>query len=521
MAVVTETAPLPTLMTPQNGNAEPKNKGGRPRKIPVAPETEERDYQITGDLDFWLKLSNFSTDDWTQHVAYLFRTAPIIDRKQGGRPSHLQKYCSAFEREDIMREHGSGSYRIDLCQIDPSTGKSFRVAQERFTIVNPKFPPNVPPGDWTEDKSNENWKWGMNQQNSTNGTANYPPGFNMEKMMERDEKMFDRAMGIAKEFAPKAKDDTLVTTLLTKLLDASLNKPEPKADTSMALVIELLRTDLKDAREEMRELRKVQNAPPPAPKGILEQMKELKPVIAEAVELFTQKNGGDQPWWAAPLQTIMEGVGEAIPSVVEMVKNGNQQRPQQTNGWIGPQPQAIGPSGVPVPVAQTQPQPAATTGPVGTAQSAPAPQPDPQANFTDEQKEYLAVTQRWGGFILLIAPQMVEHFKTSNGVEFRDWVLRMHGLLRWTDMCRELGPEYLLAMIAQHPGISADMMPVQIREQFVNEFFSQIDDEGEEDDPDDGLITIGGDEQPPQSKHTGTARRDRGSLYKDGGSDVA
>ena len=88
---------------------------------------------------------------------------------------------------------------------------------------------------------------------------------------------------------------------------------------------------------------------------------------------------------------------------------------------------------------------------------------------------------------------MVEHFKTENGAEFRDWVCRMHGLLRYSDMCRELGPDYLLAMIAQHPGISADMMPVEVREQFVQEFF-QVDEEDDEEEevPGDGVIDLGG-----------------------------
>ena len=111
MATTTEIDAKPTLLPPPNAGEPPKAKhggrrdppGGRPAKPTPAAEPEDRDYQITGDLDFWLKLSNFSSDDWSQHVAYLFRTAPIIDRKQGGRPSHLQKYCSPFEREDIMQ----------------------------------------------------------------------------------------------------------------------------------------------------------------------------------------------------------------------------------------------------------------------------------------------------------------------------------------------------------------------------------------------------------------------------------
>lgn len=504
MATTTEIPTIHSVPPLVNGTepaAEIKRPRGRPQKCKQCGEnidptrahvcaTPPVAEEASGDEDFWITISNFTPEEWNHLTAYLYRVMPRIDRKANGKPINLGCYSTAFTRDDIMQEHGSGVYRIDVTQLEPASSRSRRIAREVFTIINPKYPPIVPPGDWVDDKVNDMWKWGAPPGAQSTGPAGvgYPPGFNIKDV-------YDSAFQMAKALTPPPappKDDTALTTIVGKLLDASLNKPEPKTDTSIALVIELLRADLKEAREEMREMRK-NAAAPVQPKGILEQMKELKPVIAEAVDLFTQKNGGDQPWWAAPLEKLMEGVGEAIPSVVDMMKNGQQQQRQQPQGWTGPQPQVLGITGVPVPVAQTQPQPVASTGPVATAQTAPAPQPDPQANLTDEQKAYLATTQRWGGFILLVAPQMVEHFKTANGVEFRDWILRMHGLLRWTDMCRELGPDYLLAMIAQHPGISADMQPEHIRKQFVEEFFSQIEEDDEE-DPDDGVITIGGND---------------------------
>jgi hypothetical protein len=317
--------------------------------------------------------------------------------------------------------------------------------------------------------------------------------------------------------APAPKDDTALTALVTKLIDVSLNRPEPpKADdTATKALLSFLEKQNDRLAEELKELRK---NPAPQPKGILEQMKELKPVIAEAVELFTQKNGGDQPWWAAPLEKLMEGVGEAIPSVVSMMNNGQQQR-GQAQVWNGPVPQIPGPNGIPVPASQPAAPPPQGTPPAATAAATPD-----QPEMTDDQKRTQMVYQQWGGFVLFISPQMVEQFKLDKdghgGLYFRDWFLRMHGELKWADLRKVLGPQGLAQMIGQHPVLSQEMMPEQERLRFFGEFFEPEEDEDEDEAEDDGIIDLSGDHKP-QSKNTGTAKRDRGSIYSGGGEDDA
>jgi len=210
MAVSTEIDQIPTLVPPPE---PPKRGRGRPRKEVPPPEDQEEQVQITGNDDFWLKLANFTDDDWSKNIAYLFRCAPQIDRKANGKPANIQAYGSAFTREDIMKEHGSGAYRIDLNRIDPASGKSFRYAQERFTIINPKYPPNVPPGDWVDDKSNEMWRWGIASNGTAVSTPGYPPGFSMDKM-------YDKAFEFAKQLNTP-KDTTMETSLMLKMAELS------------------------------------------------------------------------------------------------------------------------------------------------------------------------------------------------------------------------------------------------------------------------------------------------------------
>jgi hypothetical protein len=405
---------------------------------------------------------------------------PRIDRKANGKPINLGAYSTAFTRDDIMNEHGSGVYRIDLNQTDPASSRSRRVAREVFTIINPKYPPIVPPGDWVDDKVNDMWKWGAPAGVSNAGiAAGYPPGFNIENVMERQEKGLKMGLEMAKALTPPpvpAKDDSALITLLTELIKN--NKPEPKDDKAMSLVIELLRADLKEAREEMREMRKNAVAPAPA-NNILQQVKELRPMITEFAEIFAEKSG-NMPWWQGPLEKLVE----SIPDVIDLVKTGQQQH--------APTPVQWNPAAIAAPQTQTvvpppPPPPSATA-------AATAPQPE-QPSLTDQQKQMQALFQKWGGFVLFIAPQMIEHFKTENGFAFRDWFLRGHGLFKWADMRRELGPEILSSMIAQHPALSVEISPPEARELFFRDFFEPIpDDDDDDDDEEVPVINIGDDD---------------------------
>src|SRR5271156_5415184 len=59
-------------------------------EVDAGPEPSRSD-------DFWMKLSNYTPADWESMLAYLYRTAPSIDRRSGGRPVHLRKYARPFD----------------------------------------------------------------------------------------------------------------------------------------------------------------------------------------------------------------------------------------------------------------------------------------------------------------------------------------------------------------------------------------------------------------------------------------
>ena len=106
--------------------------------------------------------------------------------------------------------------------------------------------------------------------------------------------------------------------------------------------------------------------------------------------------------------------------------------------------------------------------------------------------------QKWGMFILQIAPQMATNFAADEdghgGYHFRDWVIRMHGLLAWSGLKREVGPQMLFDMVTQHPKLSADLSPEPERIRFIQEFFTPQDEEPDEDPGDGNAIDLGGED---------------------------
>ncbi len=500
MAVTTEIDGIHTVRPPLNGSAAaptPKRPRGRPQKCRECGESIDPTKahvcsapasaveEVSGDEDFWLMLSNFSPEEWNHLTAYLYRVMPRIDRKANGKPINLGAYSAAFTRDDIMSEHGSGVYRIDLNQLEPASSRSRRIAREVFTIINPKYPPIVPPGDWVDDKVNDMWRWGAPAGTSNAGiAAGYPPGFNIENVMERQEKGLMMGIEMARAMAPApapAKDDSE----LYKLLGVLINRPAPVLpppdNSHFNLIIEELRADRKELRADLKELRDKATAPPPQ-KNLLEQIKEIQPALLAAKELMGDSKPGS--WWEGPLQTLMEGAAEAIPAVVDMVKTG-QQKPAP-HAWTPPQgqqqqqPQIVAANPQQQQPAQPQQQPAAAE----------------ESNLTEEQRTFRVLTQKWGQFVLLIRPQMIEYFRRPDGfggLDFRDWFVEGHGMFNWSDMRRELGPGVLGQMIAEHPQLSVEIAPEEQRKGFLEQFFTLPVDEDEEQVPGDGVIEIGGD----------------------------
>jgi len=472
MAEVTEMTNLNGAPPLINGAEPPKRPRGRPRKVdkPVEPEESETDSetQFIGNADIWTTLLNFTPEDWNCHIVYLDRVAPRTDRKANGKPVHIQQYSTGFTREDVMKEHGSGAYQLHLNVIDQASGKSHRIAREIFTIINPKYPPVVPPGDWIEDKANENWKWGTSAVTSTTNGPSYPPGFNIADMMDKADQ---RAMRMVEIMTPKENGNT--DAVLARMVE--MNSPErlialmqalaPKPDGSLALIIELLRSDLKESRDKISKMEeRILNAP--QPKSIIEQFIELKPAIAELIPLFGGKAGKTDPW-----ATIAEKALDSLPQALELGRDFFTKQNQPA-----PQPN----------------KPAAIAAAATTTAAPDNTKPIDQMSEDEKRKYVDALWNKWGGHLLNISSKLVEDFKVQDqGYSFRDWYVEMYGKLRWADLKRDIAPDLMTSMYFAHQQLRTELAPPERLVAFLNQFYTDfgqevgvtVEDEIEGDDP--------------------------------------
>lgn len=445
MAIATEIEQNLHVLPPQNGTEPEKRKAGRPKgstKVKNAPPPED-DGNVTQVHPGGIMAEVASIDDWTHSFAYLYRLSPTIDRRSGGRQINIEKFARSFDIDDIMRKHGSGVYKLELFRIDEASGRYVRYKSEKFDILNMDYPPMVPAGDWVDDPENAVWKWAVPKLPASvgGGEPGYPPGFNVAQIIKESD---ERALRMVEIMTPKG--NSALDAVLAQMMQA--NSPErlialaqalaPKPDNSMALIVELLRQDLKETREELARIR--DKAAPPPQKSLLEQIGEVKEL---GKALGSGRSSGSTDGWIA----LAEKALESVPDVIDLVKSG-MSKPEPAKGLAA--------------------------APADTVAAAPTTD-QPAAEQTDEQKARAAIDALWkkhGPFLMAIAPKIVEDYKTASGYDCRDWFLRMHGELRWADIRRDLAPPLLANMYMAHKQLQIELAPLEGLTAFLTEFLT-------------------------------------------------
>ncbi len=127
-----------------------------------APTPSAADPRVTYDpksteLDFFERIASFSPDDWQGGLkAYIYRVAPIIDRKDG--QHYLAKVSESFDQDYLLRHWGSGKYHLKL-----NDARGMTIATTTISCHNPDFPPRVDPAEVVaSDPRNEGYfkTWG-------------------------------------------------------------------------------------------------------------------------------------------------------------------------------------------------------------------------------------------------------------------------------------------------------------------------------------------------------------------------
>lgn len=127
---------------------------------------------------FFARLSEYPKDDWEKLLLYIYRMAPITDRRASGEPvNYIAKLSEPIDEDYVLREPnwgGSGKYRVRLNKLLPD-GKNTPIDVVEFVVENKKYPPQVPPGEWVDDPRNKRWAWAKTYYDGKNEAANQPP----------------------------------------------------------------------------------------------------------------------------------------------------------------------------------------------------------------------------------------------------------------------------------------------------------------------------------------------------------
>jgi hypothetical protein len=446
---------------------------GRPKKEPQ-PQTTK-----TGEegIDFFSYLKSFSEQEWGEFLfMYLYRRMPITDRKLTGNDIYIAKYVKAVEIEDIMQEHGSGEYKLMLNRYDPATRKNARLSLYVFRVLNEKYPPKIPYGEWVDDDRNRDWLWAKpallqklhDNQTAAAGIAPAIPtgGFNdPAKFMEavfsvvqkidpsrdrRDqaqlaERVVQAMQDTHKEMLAAAspqKQLELVSTIVNALKGGGDNK----GDTAL---MTLLSSQLTEAQKFNRELLTKLMTKDDTPRKSVRQ--ELSEIVEIAEMLGDRRSNGSTGW------DVAKEVGIKFLEIAGTVGTAIAMR-----------------HGLP-----TGKRPAVNV----TGQLEPAADRPP----TEEEKAEMlrGLNQAYGPMLDEVAPHIVDKFLREDGYAFRDWFIdeygnRAYGAIAAMDT-RTIMELFAIRLQQAADPIKADLAkltPLDAVESFIEQFKS-------DDDPDE------------------------------------
>ena len=500
---------------PRGAPAAPaKNLGGRPKKR-RGQEVEEPAASATAkEKEFWGLQQSITQAGWQQHSMYLYRWKPFYDKTRGGiEPKYVAFYNSATTIDEIKTSHGSGVYNLKLNRYNPATKQDQTISQVIFTILDPKYPPNLPAGEWQTDPRNKQWVW-----NKAEGAA-APGGGGTDTTMFREMREF--FTGMVRERVPEREQDrvtaelvkilpellnskngdkppsileivTMVTTLIKTMTPAAPTAPagpdplilrmldaaEKRADAAHAQMMALLTSDRADRK----------------PPDMLAQVKTLGETVA-AFSSAAETMGGGRPGgstWAS----VVENVGvEVAKGVAPFLPRLFMQQPQPPRQAQAPQ-QARPPGQAPPMQQQAPPQvaggPEQTMAPAGAVILDAAAQPNPASPQVEEEMKPMLIQ----ALSQVAAPLLSYVNSGQTGIDFAWWIYDGYGAMP-LNMLRGINSDPRLAREMLCELIRVEMTPLyqQLQpnwaqfETFVDELLSwtpqMIREEARDDEEDD------------------------------------
>ena len=437
--------------------------------------------------------------DWERHVAYLYRTGPIVDLTTGGGSKYVTKYAEPFDEDRVMRDLGSGKYQVRLTELQGNTGKSKQIDTYSFEIYNMKFPPQIPVGAWLEDHRNERWKWAKDLLDSEQAKPQEQPrngqdvGKQVKEVLQEIRQgqvsptdQFNAMVnahqagvkqGIETAKPPTTADDSALKMLIPVITAALNGKDKPANDPvleMMKLQLELQREQNKADREQAKSDRdaseKRAEAAEKRHSELMNTMLSRKETsglesVEQFAKIFAAVKGIGEGGLVAPTDNslagvFMDGLRDALPDVLRSVAPGV----GQMLGGIG--------RGSPAPgMAARAALPPGAPPPAAPAPAAPVVDPHNGA--------YMCIFKNDAA--------LLNKFKQgATGVEFGDYLADGPGVLE-IEKLKAAGPDRIIGFItANLPLMWAEIQPVEMKfRAFLSELMSWTPAEEEEPEAED------------------------------------
>lgn len=480
----TETVAVETERT--HGGARLGSGRKRTRTDEVNPETAAAAAAVDTAEEFFAYLKTFPADAWREELLlYLFRTGPLTDSRRTGNFKYIQKYSKPVDQEDIMRDFGSGGYRLYFNRYDPATRKTNLLREHNFDIQNIDFPPKVPAGEWIDDERNKEWAWAkpalLAQQNNAYAMNGMGGGMNVDPAA-----MFQAAVDAVGKLRPEANDDekNSMAEKVIDLMQRNMDQTRAASDpTQMLSIVDKILTAVKPAGGEsstttllltkMMEqnttlLTKMLDQPK---KSMIEELKDLKGI---SDELFgRRRNGPELPGKNA--WDIAESLGTKVLDVASSIGQMYVMR------MMG-----------------AQPNPAA---PPLTSTAVVSAEPMPPMSEEDKTRMIKTISDQYGVFFDEVTPHLVDHFHNFDGVDFREWFCEEYGKNFYRTL-RAYDPRTVIDVIELRKKVApdekiraklAELQPPEKLTQFIQEFLSDEPLEDDEPQPEGAQAAAPGD----------------------------
>ena len=273
------------------------------------------------------------SDYWRAGIASvkIYRLAPKIDRQATSEHKFIAEFTEPLDETRILSECGSGKYRLYVNYRNQAGGGTRETARGEIDLMNPAYPPKIPPGEWLDDPKNRPWAWAKPKDPPAQQAAS-----SLGDIVEVIRATNDMRKEMREELAPAAAAaQPAPAPIPVPVVDpwaAAERILNMRSDNPMVTILQgeltALRHSLDEERKERIELQnkmweaklaalEAKMAPAASPaKSLVEQIKELTTIKSEVANLLGFGTDG-----AAAPRSRMSGTMEFWKDLVTEVIN--------------------------------------------------------------------------------------------------------------------------------------------------------------------------------------------------------